>query len=214
MDITVGNDLESDFDIAIFVHEECDNRFKNHIHPTLGNKEPSKLVPLDVDRLRINLLKRRSPQTVKHVIGIVKRIAAFGQNKGLCQGLNFRPQMPNVDNKVTEDLTPDQLNRLLEAIDADENKIIASIMKMALSTGMRRGELFRLKWEDIDLHREFIRIVESKGGKAAEIPLNDATRNLLDDIERTSEYVFPGENGGQRVTVQKASTRICNRAGY
>jgi integrase len=121
--------------------------------------------------------------------------------------------MPNVDNKVTEDLTPDQLQRLLEAIDVDENRTIASMMKMALATGMRRGELFRLKWNDIDLHRGFIRITESKGGKAQEIPLNDATKHLLEGVAKTSEYVFPGENGGQRVSVQKASRRIRERAG-
>lgn len=190
-----------------------DYRFNTHIAPTLGSKEPSSLVPLDVDRLRINLMKKRSPQTVKHVIGIVKRIAAFGQNKGLCQGMSFRPQMPNVDNKVTEDLTPDQLQRLLEAIDVDENKTIAAMMKMALATGMRRGELFRLKWQDIDFHRGFIRITESKGGKAMEIPLNDPTKKLLDTVQRTSEYVFPGEDGGQRVSVQKGSKRIRDRAG-
>ncbi len=188
-------------------------RYLTHIAPTLGKKEPSKLVPLDVDRLRINLSKKRSPQTVKHVVGLVKRIAAFGQNKGLCAGLMFRPQMPKVDNKVTEDLTPEQLQRLLEAIDADENKIIAGMMKMALATGMRRGELFRLKWQDIDFHRGFIRIAQSKGGKAMDIPLNDPTRQLLESLPRTSEYVFPGENGGQRVSVQKGSKRIRERAG-
>ncbi len=87
------------------------------------------------------------------------------------------------------------------------------MMKMALATGMRRGELFRLQWEDIDLHRGFIRITESKGGKAMEIPLNDATRHLLEGVARTSKYVFPGENGGQRVSAAKASKRIRDRAG-
>jgi len=190
-----------------------DGRFEKHIAPTLGNREPSSLKPLDVDRLRINLMKKRAPQTVKHVIGLIKRIAAFGLNKGLCQGLSFRPQMPAVDNKVTEDLSPEQLDRLLEAIDVDENKLIGSMMKMALSTGMRRGELFRLKWDDVDFRRGFICITESKGGKATDIPLNDATRQLLDGVPRTSVYVFPGDNGGQRVTATKACNRIRERAG-
>lgn len=188
-------------------------RFNSHIAPKIGDKEPSSLVPLDVDRIRLNLTKTRSPQTTKHVVGLIKRIAAFGQNKGLCRGLSFRPEMPAVDNKVTEDLSVDQLRRLLDAIEVDENKTIGAMMKMALATGMRRGELFRLKWDDIDLHRGFIRITESKGGKAMEIPLNDPTRRLLASVPRTSVYVFPGEDGGQRVSVQKASKRIRERAG-
>jgi integrase len=190
-----------------------DNRFKNYVLATLGKKEPRELVPLDIDRLRIKLLKTKSPQTTKHVIGIIKRICHFGVNKGLCPGLTFRPQMPKVDNRVTEDLTPDQLRALLEAIEADENRQIATMMKMALCTGMRRGELFRLKWQDIDHHRGFIRITESKGGKAQEIPLNSMAKELLSGLDHNSDYVFPGEGGKQRVSVQGASRRIRQRAG-
>lgn len=202
-----------------------DNRFKNYIAPTLGNKEPGQLVPLDIDRLRIRMLKTEktekgqtgkkylAPQTVKHVIGIIKRISFFGVNKRLCPGLTFKPTMPEVDNEVTEDLEPDQLRALLVAIDQDENQIVAAMMKMALFTGMRRGELFRLQWGHIDYYRGFIRIIESKGGKAQKIPLNDAARHLLESLPRSSDYVFPGDGGKQRVSVQKASRRIRERAG-
>jgi len=190
-----------------------DCRYRLHIQPSLGRKEPGKIVPLDIDRLRINLLKKRSPQTVKHVVGLVKRISSFGHNKGLCAGLNFRPQMPPVDNLRTEDLTPTELRRLIEAIDADENRTVAAMMRLALVSGMRRGELCRLKWTDIDRSRGFINIAQSKGGKAMSIPLNDAAADTLDRLPRTSEYVFPADGGGQRLWADKASKRIRDRAG-
>lgn len=190
-----------------------DSRFRNYIASTLGKKTPAQLVPLDIDRLRINLLKTKSPQTVKHVIALVKRICNFGQNKGLCPGLGFRPQMPAVDNKVTEDLTADELARLLEAIDADENQLVAAMMKLALVTGMRRGEMFRLQWRHIDFNKGFIRIVTPKGGKEQSIPVNDAARRTLKNLDRSSDYVFPGDGGAQRVSAQKASKRIRERAG-
>ncbi len=190
------------------------NRYHNYIAPLLANKEPKNIVPLDIDRLRIKLLKTKSPQTVKHVVGIIKRICLFGQNKALCSGLNFRPQMPPVDNKKTEDLTKEQLQRLLEAIDADENRQVAAIMKMALFTGMRRSELFRLQWEHVDFHQGFIRIVGPKGGKEQKIPINSAARQLLENHNRTdSPHVFPGKDGAQRVSAQKALRRIRERAG-
>ena len=53
--------------------------------------------------------------------------------------------MPQVYNEKTEDLTPEQLKKLLEAIDEDIHPQAGTIMKMALFTGMRRGELFKLK---------------------------------------------------------------------
>ena len=52
-------------------------------------------------------------------------------------------------------------------------------MRMALFTGMRRGELFKLQWQDIDFDRGFIHILGPKGGKDQTIPLNQAAREVL-----------------------------------
>jgi integrase len=86
-------------------------------------------------------------------------------------------------------------------------------MLLALYTGMRRGELFKLKWQDVDFDRGFIRIVGPKGGTDQTIPLNAPARKVLEAHRRSSEYVFPGEDGGQRVTIQKALRRIRTAAG-
>ena len=75
-----------------------DNRYRNYIKPSFGEKEPSEIIQFEVDRLRIRLLKSKKPQTVKHVLGLLKRIANFGNKKGLCQGLSFTIEMPRVDN--------------------------------------------------------------------------------------------------------------------
>jgi len=192
-----------------------ENRYELYIKEALGKKEPAELQPLDVARLKSKLLKTKSPQTVKHVLGILKRIINYGANHALCPPLPFKIQMPRVDNVKTEDLSHEQLKKLLEAIEADENKAIAAMMKMALYSGMRRGEMFKLKWQDVDFNRGFIEIVHPKGGKSQKIPMNAAARQVLEGIEKTqgSPFVFPGEDGEQRVSAQKASRRIRERAG-
>ena len=87
-------------------------------------------------------------------------------------------------------------------------------MLMALYTGMRRGELFRLRWDDIDFERRFIHIRNPKGGVDQTIPLNDAVRNVLNRVERTgSEYVFPGRGGKQRTDIKRPVNRIKEKAG-
>ena len=55
-----------------------------------------------------------------------------------------------------EDLNEEQLKRLLAAIEADTNVDARGIMLLALYTGMRRGELFKLRWDDVDFDRGFI----------------------------------------------------------
>ena len=184
-----------------------------HIKPMFEDKEPRELVPLDVDRLRIKLSKKKKPQTVKHVLALLKRIINFGVDKGLCEGPGFKIQMPNVNNLKTEDLTTEQLKRLLEAIDKDEDIQAANIMRLALFTGMRRGELFKLKWEDVDFERGFIHIRNPKGGQDQKIPLNEAAREVLTSHPRSdSPYIFPGRVGKQRTEIRTPVDRIKKRA--
>ncbi len=191
-----------------------ENRYKNYIEPAFGSKEPKNLIPLDVDRVRLKMLKTKSPQTVKLTLALLRRICNFGAKKRLCFPLPFTIEMPQVYNEKTEDLTPEQLKKLLEAIDEDIHTQAGTIMKMALFTGMRRGELFKLKWKDIKFERGFINIRDPKGGPDQKIPLNDAARELLKSYPRSkSPFVFPGRGGYQRTDINKAVNVIKNNAG-
>lgn len=191
------------------------NRYEKHISPVLGNREPQELVPLDLDRLRLGLSKTHAPGTVKNVLELIRRLANFGVRKNLCDGMSFKVELPRVNNLRTEDLTPEQLKRLLEVIDKEPNRQIANLMLMALYTGMRRGELFRLKWADIDWQRGFIHLRDPKSGQDQRIPLNEAAIDLLRIHQHVegSPYVFPGRGGRQRVDAIKQLNQIKERAG-
>lgn len=192
-----------------------ESRWGRYIEPTLGNREPAELIALDLDRLRVNLLKKHSPQHVKHTLALIRRIIRFGVSKCLCSPLSFQITMPSVDNETTEDLTEKQLKRLLEAIEADPHPHAGPMMKLALFTGMRKSEMLRLKWEDVDFERGFIRLVNPKGGKTAVIPLNEQARDLLKSHAREpgSLFVFPGRGGKQRREIRRPIERIRKAAG-
>ena len=64
--------------------------------------------------------KTLSAQTVRHALALLRRLCNFGVNKQLCEGPKFKIELVTVDNEKTEDLSVDQLNRLLIAIDEDE----------------------------------------------------------------------------------------------
>lgn len=190
------------------------NRFENYIKPKFGDREPAEIIPLDVDRLRIKLLKSKAPGTVKNVLELLRRIINYGVKKKLCPGIDFTIEMPQVDNEKTEDLTPDQLSKLLKAIDKDTNIQAANMMRMALFTGLRRGEMFKLRWRHVDFNRGFINIKDPKGGPDQKIPLNDAARELLESHPRTrSQFVFPGRNGKKRTDIKHQVNRIKEDAG-
>ena len=198
-------------------------RCQRYLLPEFGNKEPHDIIKLDVDRLRIKLSKNLKPQSVKHVLGLLKRIVNFGVSMQLCENLNFKTDPIRVDNLKTEDLTSEQIKRLLTAINNSNDIQAAHLMKLALYTGMRRGELFNLKWSDVDFQRGFISIRNPKGGVSQKIPLNDQARQILeshpktkvliDNVLKTTENIFVKPDGEPFTYIWRRVNPIKQAAG-
>jgi integrase len=101
--------------------------------------------------------------------------------------ISFKIEIPKLNNQTTEDLTPTQLRKLLTVLDSDEDQTAANVMRLALYTGMRRSEIFRLRWDDIDNQRGFITLQDPKGGQNQTIPLNDPVRAIFESIHRNEK---------------------------
>lgn len=188
-------------------------RYDKYLKTPFGDTEPKNIIALDVNRLRIKLLKEKSPQTVLHILNLLIWIVNFGIKNGLCPGLPFHIKKPTVRNLVTEDLTPMQIDSLLKAIDADIHPQAGPIMKLALFSGMRKSEMLKLKWRHIDFDRGFINIIDPKGGPDQIIPLNNSARKLLSKHPHTeSPFVFPGRGGKQLVNISKPVNKIKKEA--
>jgi integrase len=88
-------------------------------------------------------------------------------------------------------------------------------MKLLRSTGLRRGELFYLTWQDIDFKQGAIRVLQSKNGKSRDIPMNDTLRLTLQQLPRRidTDYVFPGKTGRGLVDIRKRFHRALRDAG-
>ena len=57
--------------------------------------------------------------------------------------------------------------------------VSAAFVKFTLLTGMRRGELFKLTWDDIDFERGMVTLREPKGGKTLTIPVSSMALEVL-----------------------------------
>jgi integrase len=192
-------------------------RYQKHLAPALGEKEPGELLTLDADRLRVKILKTHSPQTAKHVLALLKRIIRFGVRAGLVDPPSprkFSIKMPSFDNTRTETLTDEQLAALLRAAAEDSNTQAGALVRLALATGLRRGEMLRLRWQDIDVDAGFITLPRTKSGKVQRVPLNALALDVLEGLPRTSEYCFPGQKDGEHAKgLYPALRRIRKRAG-
>jgi len=86
---------------------------------------------------------------------------------------------------------------------------------LLIYTGCRLGEVLTLKWEEVDLKNNCLRLKDSKTG-ARVIPLNDFAREVVVNIEKKEDnpYVFCGNKPGTHlVAIQKTWGRIRAKAG-
>lgn len=195
---------------------------KSNIAPVLSRfakTTPDEICTAQVDKMRRELeAEGKSAQTVKHVMGLLRRIIRYGAQRGLCTVPDISKlyfDMPKVDNIKTECLTSEQAKALFTALDADENQNLAAMMRLALTTGMRRGSLLGLQWDDLDFKSGYITLrgEEAKSGKTTQIPMSTAAREVLQSIQQTkSHYLFPGKNGGKRIELRRFTERIRKRA--
>lgn len=195
-------------------------RYNLHIAPALGTKSIPEITVHDIDKLRVKLEKDgKSPQTVKHVLTLVKRLLNFALRKGYVESIpgTLHITMPTVDNKVTENITQEQAQKLLQALDEEPDQVQASIVRLALFTGMRRGALLNLQWSDLDFERGFITLRGdvAKKQKTETIPMNEQARGILDGLPRTkSPYVFPGRYDDKpRGNISPMLKRVREKAG-
>jgi integrase len=188
-------------------------RYEKYLKSYFGGKEPREIVLLDIDRLKRKTLGHLSPQSVKHIVHLLKRIINYGVKRNFCPPLPFPIETPRVNNLKTEDLTGDQLQALLKAIDEETNIQVKNLILLVLYTGIRRGEAFKLRWEDVDFERGFITLKDPKGGTDQHIPLNDPARAILMSHPKESDFVFPGRGGRERKDMHKRTRAIADKAG-
>ena len=190
-------------------------RFNSYLEKDFAQKTPEEVTYFDIERLKRGLAKKNlKPATVRHALEVLRRLSNFATKHNLCPGISFVIEMPKVNNLMTEDLTPDEYIRLAKLLDEEEDIQASNLLRLALFTGMRRGELFKLKWKDINFIRKNISIKDPKSGLDETIPLNEMALSVLNNHEKEeSEFVFPGLRGNQRKTTPRPLRRIIKKAG-
>jgi integrase len=172
-------------------HERYSEIVDNFLAPELGALPIAKLAPVHISAVytRWAIEGRRdgkpgglSAQSRRHIHRILK--AALGRAVEQ-QVIARNPadvlarHLPKVERQEMMTLSAEEAARLLEAI--KRNRVYWPVL-MALSTGMRRGEILALRWKNIDLDRGVVRVVESleqtKAGLRFKAPKTEKARAI------------------------------------
>jgi len=139
-----------------------------HIVPALGNVKLQKLTPVQLqafysDKLTTGRLDGKagglSPRTVLHLHAVIREALHQAMRWQLVtRNIADAVEPPRAKRAQITTWEPDDVARFLEA-SADDT--YAPIWLVALTTGMRRGELLGLRWSDVDLTRGELQVRQS-----------------------------------------------------
>lgn len=197
--------------------------YNRHIQPVFGNKKLSQILPLHIERLKSELKKTvnkngkpYAAQTVKHVLIVIRRLYNVASKWGLYKGLKpmDKVEMPKVDNEKIAFLTTAQTAKLIETLDAWPDMDGADFIRLAFLTGLRKSELLKLNFAQIDFENGMIKLLNPKGGKTISIPVSDAAMDVFKRrYEYSCEFVFPGKADGHRYDIKRPWAHISKAAG-
>ncbi|MGH8903791.1 MAG: tyrosine-type recombinase/integrase [Egibacteraceae bacterium] len=121
-----------------------------HAVPAIGRVRLSKLAPQHLQRLYADRLTAGvSAQSVVHLHRTLHRALGQALKWGLvARNIATLVDPPRVARPEIEPLSAEEARRLLEAAKGDR---LEALYVVALTTGLRRGELLGLRWSDVDL---------------------------------------------------------------
>jgi len=125
-----------------------------HLAPQLGRIKLDKLTPRDVQRMVTALKAKLAPATVVKIHAVLRVALADAERLDLVpRNVAKAVKLPSVGRVERRALTPDEARKLLLELSANR---LEALFVLALTTGLRRGELLGLRWSDIDLENRVL----------------------------------------------------------
>ena len=225
-------------------HQTYRGYIDNHIKPNIGKVPLEKLTSLELQKLYKKLLnsgridrveskyqaKGLSPKTVRNIHQIIASAMKLAKEQRLIVADPTEGcALPKLEHREMKTLPVEQLASFLrEAKDSG----VFEMYYIELATGLRRGELLGLKWEDIDFEHGNLRVkrqIARINGEVVEaplktknayrtLPLAEDTIAVLKQQKKkvgSSHWVFPSPTGGpiSPDSVLHMLHRVLKRAG-
>ena len=246
---TVGTWMDEWFEIVAKIkvrpssHQTYRGYIDNHIKPSIGNIPLEKLTTMDLQKLYRTLLTKGrverieaenqpsglSAKTVRNINQVISSALDLAvAQKIIPSNPTDACELPKVEHREMQTIPEEQLQAFLAEAKATG---VYEMYYIELATGLRRGELLGLKWQDIDWKNGIIKVrrqIARVDGQIVEAPLKtknsyrtvtispQAIEVLKQQRAKThDQYVFPSPNGGpiSPDSVNNMLKRVLARAG-
>lgn len=194
----------------------------------LGNRQLTDVTAKEIAECRDRLLKEpthqnknRAPATVVRYLSSLSSLfeTAIKEWHWIEKNPVKLIRKPTVSNARTRFLTEEECKKLLACCKESRNPYLYSIVVIALSTGMRRGEILGIRWQDVDFEKKLVILPKTKNGSIRYVPIVGIAFQILKNLAEeetildTSHHVFPGLNLERNLDIRTAWLFALKRAG-
>ena len=188
--------------------------------PSWRNRRLGSVTRAEVRTLHEEITEKNGGHTANRIIQLLRAIYyhAVNPDVGLWSGVNpcakpkkFMHREASRERTITVDERPRFFKQLAE----EPHKDLRDAILLALTTGARKGTIFRMRWAEIDFDNELWTITAPKGRRGTEshiVPLNSLAVSVLKSRPRQTDWVFPGRKGCV-TTMKKPWKRFLAAAG-
>jgi integrase len=211
-----------------------EGRYQLHIKPIIGNIPINQISILTMEQLKKDLKRKRikkwrtevlmADATVKHCLVLVRQIFNRAKKWKLFEGENPVSETIDADRKFLkiED------NKRLRILSFKEAEILLNEIKnvsqqthdiclVSFQTGMRMGEIFNLKWQDVDRVHGVMHIRNPKNNETRQAYITPKLSGMLKGLEvnktTVADFVFVSRNGKKINQLSFTFNRAVDRLG-
>ena len=137
---------------------------------------------------------------LSHLYTVAQHEWGYENLKNPVQHLH-KPKLPGArETRITDE-------DIAALIQHTQSPYLPSLIRLALLTGMRRSELIKLHWDDIDWENQLMHLTDTKNGENRQIPIFNQVKLLLQQIEGDGGQLFPIKEHAVSVAFRRAVKR-------
>lgn len=192
-----------------------DEQMLNHLCAFFGKERPlTEVTPMEIEGYKLQRRGKVADSTVNRELALLKRMFNLAITWDLFLGLNpvRKVKFFREVNTGIRVLSPQEEEKLLQ----NAIPYLQDLIRFALNTGLRIGEIFSLRWSNVDLQKGILTVFASKTQTIREIPMNSETRKVLEAwwLSKKNEGVFYNPQTGKPFVDLKGGFALaCQKAG-
>lgn len=191
-----------------------DQQMLEHLDSFFGKERPlTELTPVEIEGYKVYRRAKVCGSTVNRELALLKRMFNLAITWDLFLGANpvRKVKFFREFNTGLRVLTLEEEKKLIQ----NACPYLQDLIRFAVNTGLRIGEIFSFRWTGVDLKRGILTVFSSKTEKIREVPINLETRTVLEAwwLGKKSEIVFYNPETGKPFVDLKAGFALaCRKA--